>query len=159
MASVLRCGVDVVFWVCASFFAFYGLKVKLGYVVVVAGNGTIVMAYCTCPGWLWGWRIWWNKNWHEQPKYSEKTCPSDTLSTTNPTWPDSVSNPAAAVGSQRLTASAMARPIFCVHLYTEVWSLLDTCMSTLEPTVPGSGRSKTVHAIDRSTTVTGHSTN
>jgi hypothetical protein len=28
-----------------------------------------------------------------EPKYSEKTCPSTTLSTTNPTWPDSGSNP------------------------------------------------------------------
>jgi hypothetical protein len=27
------------------------------------------------------------------PKYSEKTCPSATLSTTNPTWPDLGSNP------------------------------------------------------------------
>jgi hypothetical protein len=42
------------------------------------------MAYCTCPG----WRIWWYDDWHGKPKYSEKTCPSATLSTTNPTWPD-----------------------------------------------------------------------
>jgi hypothetical protein len=21
------------------------------------------MAYCTCPGWLWWWRIWWNDDW------------------------------------------------------------------------------------------------
>jgi hypothetical protein len=27
------------------------------------------------------------------PKYSEKTCPSATLSTTNPIWPDLGSNP------------------------------------------------------------------
>jgi hypothetical protein len=20
-----------------------------------------VLAYCTCPGWLWGWRSWWNE--------------------------------------------------------------------------------------------------
>jgi hypothetical protein len=46
------------------------------------------MAYCTCPGWLWWWRIWWNEDWQGKPKYSEKTCPSATLSTTNPTWPD-----------------------------------------------------------------------
>jgi hypothetical protein len=46
------------------------------------------MAYCTCPGWLWWWRIWWNEDWQEKTKYSEKTCPSDVLSTTNPTWPD-----------------------------------------------------------------------
>jgi hypothetical protein len=51
-----------------------------------------LVAYCTCPGWLWGWRIWWNKNWLGKPKYSEKTCPSATLSTTNSTWPDPGSN-------------------------------------------------------------------
>jgi hypothetical protein len=22
-----------------------------------------VLAYCTCPGWLWGWRSWWNEMW------------------------------------------------------------------------------------------------
>jgi hypothetical protein len=35
----------------------------------------------------------WNENWKGKPKYSEKTCPSATLSTTNPTWPDLRSNP------------------------------------------------------------------
>jgi hypothetical protein len=45
------------------------------------------MAYCTCPRWLWWWRIW-----QEKPKYSEKTCPSATLSTTNATWLDPGSN-------------------------------------------------------------------
>jgi hypothetical protein len=38
--------------------------------------------------WLWWWRICWNEDWQGKPKYSEKTCPSATLSTTNPTWPD-----------------------------------------------------------------------
>jgi hypothetical protein len=28
-----------------------------------------------------------------KPKYSEKTCPSATFSTTNPKWPDPVLNP------------------------------------------------------------------
>jgi hypothetical protein len=42
-----------------------------------------LLAHCTCPGWLWRWRIW----------YSEKTCPDATLSTTNPTWPDPGLNP------------------------------------------------------------------
>jgi hypothetical protein len=46
-----------------------------------------LLAYCTCPGWLWGWRIWWNE-WQGKPKYSEKTCSDASLSTTNPTWPD-----------------------------------------------------------------------
>jgi hypothetical protein len=50
------------------------------------------MAYCTCPG-LWWWRIWWDVDWQGKPKYSEKTCPSATLSTRNRTWPDPGSNP------------------------------------------------------------------
>jgi hypothetical protein len=35
----------------------------------------------------------WNEDWQGKPKYSEKTCPSATLSTTNPTWPDPGLNP------------------------------------------------------------------
>jgi hypothetical protein len=35
--------------------------------------------------WWWLWRNWWNENWQGKPKYSEKTCSSVTLSTTNPT--------------------------------------------------------------------------
>jgi hypothetical protein len=31
------------------------------------------------------WRNWWNDDWQGKPKYSEKTCPSAALSTTNPT--------------------------------------------------------------------------
>jgi hypothetical protein len=34
----------------------------------------------------------WNENWQGKPKYSEKTCPSATLSTTNPTRFDLGSN-------------------------------------------------------------------
>jgi hypothetical protein len=41
--------------------------------------------------WLWNSR--WNENWQGKPKYSKKTCPSVTLSTTNPTWHDQGSNP------------------------------------------------------------------
>jgi hypothetical protein len=43
---------------------------------------------------LWVWSSRWNENWQGKPKYSEKTCPSATLSTTNPIWPDLGSNPA-----------------------------------------------------------------
>jgi hypothetical protein len=42
--------------------------------------------------WWWLWRNWWNGDWQGKPKYSEETCPSATLSTTNPTWPDPVLN-------------------------------------------------------------------
>jgi hypothetical protein len=43
--------------------------------------------------WGWLWRNWWNKDWQEKPKYLEKTCPSVTLPTTNPTWLDPGLNP------------------------------------------------------------------
>jgi hypothetical protein len=53
-----------------------------------------LLPYCACPGWLWGWWIIrWNQDWQGKPKYSKKTCPSATLSTTNPTLPDPGSNP------------------------------------------------------------------
>jgi hypothetical protein len=67
------------------------------------------LAYCIWPGWLWGWRIWWNDGWQGKLKYSEKSCPSDTLSTTNLTWPDQARTQAATVGSQELTTWATAR--------------------------------------------------
>jgi hypothetical protein len=46
--------------------------------------------------WMWSSRR--NENWQGEPKYSEKTCPSATSSTTNPTWPDSGSNPGSRGG-------------------------------------------------------------
>jgi hypothetical protein len=39
------------------------------------------------------WRNWWNEDWQGKPKYSEKTCPNATSSTTNATWLDLGSNP------------------------------------------------------------------
>jgi hypothetical protein len=55
----------------------------IGYTFCIVGGGVQtgstrhvghLLDYCTWPGWLWGWRIWWNK-WQGKPKYSEKTCP------------------------------------------------------------------------------------
>jgi hypothetical protein len=70
-----------------------------------------LLAYCICPGWLWEWRSWWYERfWKGKPKYSEKACPDATLSTTNPTCQTRARTRAAAVRSQWLTASAMARP-------------------------------------------------
>jgi hypothetical protein len=66
-----------------------------------------------CPRWLWGWRSWWNERfWQGKPKYSEKTCPKATLSTINPTFQTQARTRATAVGSEWLTASAVARPLF-----------------------------------------------
>jgi hypothetical protein len=85
------------------------------------------MAYCICPGWLWWWRIWWNEDWQGKPKFLEKTCPSATLSTTNPTWPDPGANPGRRGGkpaTNRLSYDA-ARLSVC-------WLLL-RCLPYLRP--------------------------
>jgi hypothetical protein len=74
-------------------------------------------------GWMRSSR--WNENWQGKPKYSEKTCPSTTLSTTNPIWQDSGSTGAVTVGSQRLTAWDMVRstrlltPLLCIFIGPE----------------------------------------
>jgi hypothetical protein len=77
-------------------------------------------AYCTCPGWLWGWRIWWDDDWQGKPKCSEKNCSSAILSKTNPTSPDQAQTWATAVESQRLSASAMARPSDVTNFYCQL---------------------------------------
>jgi hypothetical protein len=62
------------------------------------------------------WSNRWNENWHEKPKYSEKTYSSATLSTTltphDQTW---ARNRTAAVGSRRLTAWAVVRPSYTYY--------------------------------------------
>jgi hypothetical protein len=92
----------------------------LFFLIRIAGGGVQLgplgtappqLTYCTYPGWLWGWRIWSNDDWQGKPNYSEKTYPSVTLSTTNPTWPDRARARAAAVGSQRLTAYLWLSPL------------------------------------------------
>jgi hypothetical protein len=88
----------------------HGMVLNFLFIIIISGVGLLVLRPLT--GLLyqppddrrwWLWRNWWNEDWQGKPKYSEKTCFSATLSTTNPIW-------AAAVGSQRLTAWAMARP-------------------------------------------------
>jgi hypothetical protein len=55
------------------------------------------LAYCTSPGWcIWFSR--WNEDWQGKPEYSKKTCPSVTLPSTNPTWPDLGPNPGRGGG-------------------------------------------------------------
>jgi hypothetical protein len=63
--------------------------------------------------WGWLWRNLWNKDWQGKPKYSEKTCPSATLSTTNPTWLDPGFNPVrrgGKPGTKRLSYGAAQVP-------------------------------------------------
>jgi hypothetical protein len=44
------------------------------------------------------WRNWWNEHWQGKPNCLQKTCPSATLSTTNPTRLDPGLNPARRCG-------------------------------------------------------------
>jgi hypothetical protein len=65
--------------------------------------------------WGWLWRNWWNEDWQRKPKYSENTCPSATLSTTNPTCLNPDMNPGRHGGKP-----ATNRLSYCAALH---WSL------------------------------------
>jgi len=52
--------------------------------------------------------LWWNDD--GKLKYTKKTCPNVTLSTTNPTCAGFGLNPLPAVIAWQLTTSAMAWP-------------------------------------------------
>jgi hypothetical protein len=62
----------------------------------------------------WTWSSRWNENWQGKPKYSEKTCPSVTFTTTNHIWPDLGSNPGRR-GWKPATVWAMAWLASRVH--------------------------------------------
>jgi hypothetical protein len=71
--------------------------------------------------WWWLWRNWWNEDWQGKPKYSEKTCPSATLSTTNSTWLDPGLNQGRRGGkpaTNRLSYGAT----FCSLIILTLWS-------------------------------------
>jgi hypothetical protein len=74
------------------------------------------LAYWAFPGWYmrWLWSNWWSeRRLQGKPKNSEKTCPRATLSHHKSNMTRSgFEARTAAVGSQRLTAWAMARPLF-----------------------------------------------
>jgi hypothetical protein len=74
-------------------------------------------AYCASTGWLCWWRNWWNDDWQGTPKYSEKTCLSAALSTTNPTCSSRMRTRANVVGSQRQIVWSMARPTYLLSVY------------------------------------------
>jgi hypothetical protein len=57
------------------------------------GTSATIWPIVPAPDDRWVCSSRWNENWKGKPKDSEKTRPSATLSTTNPTWPDLGSNP------------------------------------------------------------------
>jgi hypothetical protein len=61
----------------------------------------------------WLWSSWWDEDWQGKPKYSEKTCPSASLSTTNPTWPDLGSNPGRRGGKPETNRLSYGAAYMC----------------------------------------------
>jgi hypothetical protein len=119
-----------VFWewklnVPPPFFSFFLGGVRLSPLGTSATNWPIVPA--KDDRWWWMWSSRWNKNWQGKLKYSDKTYPSATLSTTIPhdlTW---ARTRAASVGSRRLTAWAMARP----HRFPLLWGMMKNILEEL----------------------------
>jgi hypothetical protein len=84
--------------------------------------------YCATLWWRWlvffvfpcnGALVEWNWQGRTEVLWKKKTCPSATLSTTNPTR-----TRASAVRGRRLTAWTMARPLF-FHLFKLLLLVLD----------------------------------
>jgi hypothetical protein len=75
------------------------------------------------------WRSRWNVDWQGKPKFSEKSCPSATFVHHKiPHDQTRVWIRAAAVGSLRLTAWAMARPLTVTYYYCDCfWELSAWC--------------------------------
>jgi hypothetical protein len=78
--------------------------VRLRQISTSATNRSLVPAPDDICWWMWNGQ--WNENWQEKPQYSGKTCPSASLSISNPTWPRTQ---AAEVGIWRLTALTKTR--------------------------------------------------
>jgi hypothetical protein len=78
------------------------------------------------------WRNWWNEDWQGKPKYSEKTCPSATLSTTNPTCLDPGLNPGPRGGTpatNRLSYGAATPMCYSIECLNKTVSLTSTLSS------------------------------
>jgi hypothetical protein len=85
-----------------------------------ATNWPIVSAPCDR---CWACSSQWNEHWQGTPKYSETTCPSATLCTTNPTWPDRGSNSCRRGGKPATNRLSYGTA-------SEIWALLTTiCMN------------------------------
>jgi hypothetical protein len=72
----------------------------------------------------------WNENCRGKLKYSQKTYPSATLSTTNSTWPDLGSNPGCRGGKPAITAWAMTRsndPVSSLDYVTPKNAMVNEC--------------------------------
>jgi hypothetical protein len=71
--------------------------------------------------WWWMWSSRWNENWQGKQKYSDKTYPSATLSSTNPTWPDLATNPGRRGGKPATNRLSYGTALFLHLNRTRVW--------------------------------------
>jgi hypothetical protein len=62
------------------------------------------------------WSRRWNEKWQGNPKYSERNCPSATLSTTNPTRPDLGSNQGRRGGKPATSRQSYGTAFSLAHL-------------------------------------------
>jgi hypothetical protein len=112
--------------------------------VRLSALGTAVNVYSivSAPGdrWWWVWSSRWNENWQWKPKYSDKICPGATLSTTNPTWLDLVSNQGRRGGK-----AAINRLSYGTASYTYLVGLLGRGISPSQ----GRYRHRTTHRKSR----------
>jgi hypothetical protein len=82
------------------------------------------------------WSNWWNEFGRGNRSTRRKPAPAPLCPPQNPTWRPGLEPRTAAVGSQRLTAWAMARPIVqfleklyifsCTYSISRVWSFIVT---------------------------------
>jgi hypothetical protein len=94
------------------------MRLVYGGGVRLSSLGTSVTIWPIVPGpddrrWLL-WSSRWNENWQGKPKYSEKTCSSATLFTTNPTWSDLGSNPGRRGGKPAINRLSYGTAHDCV---------------------------------------------
>jgi hypothetical protein len=83
------------------------------------GTSANIWPIVTAPDdkWWWMWSSRWSDNWQGKPKYSEKTCPSATLSTTNPTWPELGSNPGRRGGKPATNRLSYGTALALCYMY------------------------------------------
>jgi hypothetical protein len=95
--------------------------VKLSPLSMSATNWPIVPLPDDRRWWMWSSR--WNENWQGTPKYSEKTCPSASLSTTNPTWTNLGSNPGRRGGKPATNRLSYGTASLFIWLYSPLLEL------------------------------------
>jgi hypothetical protein len=73
----------------------------------------------------WVWSSRWNANWQRKRKYSEKTCSSATLSTTNPAWPHPGSNPGSRGGKLATNSPSYGAALWDVTILSKFKVVLE----------------------------------